>query len=216
MGTLAHGLGCRQLLRASPFLPGSRLRQRLPGWEPTASYLLGLWQLWAGTGGQQAMPGELPHCSHCTGSHVALRVLEELPGKLGHLGGEQHGTEFGLLWERTVLWRGLAPRPHPSGSTLAPQAPRHLPAQCRVSCARNSRAESLTSQQGLQRRFRSTGNSSGWEGTVRGCPDPHPGGQGPPLPFRNSRVRGPSSQPPGLMGVPQNHLSVAWKAFFRT
>lgn len=59
-----------------------------------------------------------------------------------------------------------------SDSLRAPQPAGHIytthtllclgcsPPQCRVRCVRNSRAESLTSQHGLHRRFCSMGNSS--------------------------------------------------------
>ena len=36
------------------------------------------------------------------------------------------------------------------------------------------------------------------------------------LPLRNSWVRGSRSQQPGVLGELRSHLSVAWKAFFRT
>lgn len=113
----------------------------------------------------------------------------------------------------------------PAPSVPRPRAP-HSPPQRLVSWVRNSRPESLTSQQGLHRRFCSTGRSSGAGGRFRAArltPAPTsspatprftPGRPG--LPLRNCWRWGSMSQQPEGWGELRSHLSVAWKAFFRT
>lgn len=44
----------------------------------------------------QALAGELPHGSHSTCTNVALRVSEELPGKLGYLRSKERFPEVSL------------------------------------------------------------------------------------------------------------------------
>jgi len=62
------------------------------------SYLRGGCVLRAGGGGEQPPAGQLPHGGHCACTDVALGVLQELPGELGHLRGQQRLSEAGLPW----------------------------------------------------------------------------------------------------------------------
>lgn len=180
------------------------------------SYLWAGRVLRAGGGSEQPLAGQLPCGGHCTRTDVALGVLQELAGELGHLRGQQRLSEAGLPWGSKQPQAAVTKcRVH--GPALLPQGSHDLgavgcqgqagpqtlcsPPQRLVIWVRNSRPESLTSQQGLHRRFCSTASSSGAGGQLRGAhlPPPSPSQRPPPSP--HPAAPWPPAQPPPRLPV---------------